>query len=73
MALQNRVAPWGELVAVGARGLLTGNRGLLHRADRTLGTARWRTPAWICCRLVFKDGYHGAMPPGRWMAPFFLD
>jgi hypothetical protein len=73
MPLQSRVAPWGEILAVPERGLLTGNRGVLHRADRTLGTARWRTRAWICCRLAFKDRYHGTMPPGRWTALFFLD
>jgi hypothetical protein len=36
--LQNRVTPTGEIVADPARGLLLGNRGCLHRADRTLGT-----------------------------------
>lgn len=30
MPLQNRVTPFGEIVAVSARGLLTGNRGIIH-------------------------------------------
>lgn len=73
MPLQNRVPTWGEILAVPERGLLTGNRGVLHRPDRTLGTARWRNRAWICCRLAFKGRDHGPMPPGRWTALFFLD
>ena len=37
MPLQNRVTPWGEIVADPARGLFTGNRGILHDpATRTL-------------------------------------
>jgi hypothetical protein len=55
MPLQNRVNPFGDLIADSARGLFLGNRGgRLHRDDRTLGRRRWITPAWICCRLEFK-------------------
>ena len=39
MPLQNRVLPTGEIVAHPARGLLMGNRGCIHRPDRTLGLA----------------------------------
>ena len=47
--LPNRAAPDGSLHAVPERGLLMGNRGgRLHRADGTLGAARWRSRAWIC-------------------------
>jgi hypothetical protein len=73
LPLQNRVRPDGEIVATPERGLLTGNRGCLHRADRRLGKARWRSPAWLCCLLAYKDWYHGPMPPRRWTALFFLD
>ncbi len=73
MALQNRVLPTGEIVADPARGLLMGNRGCLHRADRTLGAARWRSPMWICCVLDWKGVQRDVMPPGRWTALFFLD
>ena len=51
MPLQNRVMPWGEIVADPARGTLTGNRGVLHDDRRQLGRARWRHTAWISCRL----------------------
>jgi hypothetical protein len=73
MPLQNRVTPAGEIVADPARGLLMGNRGCLHRPDRTLGTARWRSKLWICCVLDFRGRKRDPMPPGRWTALFFLD
>ena len=34
--LQNRVTPFGELIAVSARGTLMGNRGRLHDSDRRI-------------------------------------
>lgn len=71
--LQNRVLPTGEIVAVPARGLMLGNRGCIHRPDRTLGAARWRSPAWICCVLSWRGVRRDVMPPGRWTALFFLD
>jgi len=73
MPLQNRVLPTQEIVADPGRGLLMGNRGALHGPDRRLGTARWRTKAWICCVLDFKGVCRDPMPPGRWTALFFLD
>src|ERR1700684_4119617 len=71
--LQNRVTPEGEIVADPARGTLMGNRGCLHRADRTLGVARWRSKMWICCVLQWRDVRRDVMRPGRWTALFFLD
>ena len=56
-----------------ARGLLMGNRGCLHRPDRTLGAARWRSKLWICCVLDWQGRRRDPMPPGRWTALFFLD
>jgi len=74
MTLQNRVLPTGEIVSDPARGLLTGNRGILHGPDRRLGAARWRHPHWIVCAL---DHPHGVvrrpMSPGTWTELFFLD
>lgn len=56
MTLQNRVTPFGELLATPARGLMMGNRGgRLHDAHRALGTRRWASKQWICCRLDFKN------------------
>jgi hypothetical protein len=34
MPLQNRVTPWGEIVALPERGLLMGNRGCLRDGHR---------------------------------------
>ncbi|MGZ0151577.1 hypothetical protein ACXJJ3_31290 [Kribbella sp. WER1] len=73
MPLQNRVLPTQEIVADPGRGLLMGNRGSIHRPDRTLGTTRWRSKAWICCVLDWKGIRRDPMPPGRWTALFFFD
>lgn len=56
MPLQNRVTPFGELTLSSARGLLMGNRGgRLHDAQRKLGTRRWTSKQWICCKLDFNN------------------
>ncbi|MEL7461823.1 MAG: hypothetical protein AAGJ39_12765, partial [Pseudomonadota bacterium] len=66
MPLQNRVMPTGEIVADPARGLFTGNRGILHGPDRTLGVRRWQHPHWVTCTLDHPRGiYHGPMPDRR--------
>ncbi|GIH07972.1 hypothetical protein Rhe02_60390 [Rhizocola hellebori] len=67
------MTPTSEIVAVSARGLLMGNRGCLHGPDRKLGVPRWRSKAWLCCVLAYKDVQRDPMPPGRWTALFFLD
>jgi len=48
---QNRVMPDGSIVATTLRCGLMGNRGDLHAPDGTLGPLRWRSRAWISCRL----------------------
>lgn len=73
MPLQNRVTPFGEILAHPGRGLLMGNRGCLHGQGLTLGTSRWRSKLWICCVLDWKGVRRPPMPPGRWTALFFLD
>jgi hypothetical protein len=73
MALQNRVDPFGELIATPARGTMFGNRGgRFHRDDQTLGKRRWASRQWICCVLRFK-GRHHAVWRDRYTALFFLD
>ena len=73
MPLQNRVSPFGTIEAVAARGLLTGNRGVLHDDSRRLGRARWRHRSWIACRLDFGTVRRVPMSPGSWTELFFLD
>ncbi|MFO1143812.1 MAG: hypothetical protein U1E59_15835 [Amaricoccus sp.] len=71
--LQNRCAPDGSLHAIATRGQLMGNRGgRLHRPDRTLGAARWRTRAWIACVLDFHGRHRGVWGDG-YTEIFFLD
>ncbi|HEX7625687.1 MAG TPA: hypothetical protein VF379_01430 [Gaiellaceae bacterium] len=73
MPLQNRVTPLGELIADPARGLVYGNRGCLHNAERRI-VRRFQVKRWIACRLEFK-GWHRAekMQPGKFTELFFLD
>lgn len=73
MPLQNRVMPWGEIVADPGRGLFTGNRGCLHDAQMRLGKARWKGKAWIICELQWKGWQRQVMSPGSWTELFFLD
>ncbi|TMJ41183.1 MAG: hypothetical protein E6G89_03170 [Alphaproteobacteria bacterium] len=73
MPLQNRVNPYGEIVADPARGTMMGNRGgKFHRDDQTLGKRRWATRHWICCDLYWKGNHHEPMGKG-YTSLFFLD
>ncbi len=50
-----------------------GNRGgRLHRPDCSLGAARWRSRAWICCLTDFRDRHRAVMGAG-YTEIFFLD
>lgn len=80
MPLQNRVDPFGEVHAVAARGMFTGNRGVIHDpATKTLLTRRWTTKAWIICDCAFRGRRREVMgrnaPSGNagWTELFFLD
>jgi hypothetical protein len=70
--LRNRVTPFGEIVAVSARGLLMGNRGVLHDAHRTI-IRDSQVRRWITCRLEFRGRHRAIMSPGSWTELFFLD
>src|SRR5436853_6144775 len=73
MALQNRVDPFGRLIATLARGTLFGNRGgHFHRDDPTLSKRRWASRQWICCVLSFK-GRHREVWGRGYTELFFLD
>jgi len=74
MTLQNRVTPFGDIVAVPERGLFTGNRGILHDpATRTLLRRRWSTKAWIICLCEFRGWRRVVMGGRSWTELFFLD
>jgi hypothetical protein len=80
MPLQNRVDPFGDIHALPARGMFTGNRGVIHDPQtRTLLKRRWTTKAWLICVCEFDDRRRDVM--GRnargggagWTELFFLD
>ena len=74
MPLQNRVTPYGDVIAVKARGALMGNRGRLHDASRQVVRRQVSSyRAWVTCRLAFKGRRRAVMTPGRYTELFFLD
>lgn len=74
MPLQNRVTPFGEIVAIAQRGLFTGNRGIIHDpATRTLLPKRWASKAWLVCACDFKGVRRTVMGGRSWTELFFLD
>lgn len=72
MPLQNRVNPYGELLAVAARGAWMGNRGVLHDDAKRI-VAAWRLRRWITCVLDFKERRRDVFAPRRYSELFFLD
>jgi hypothetical protein len=72
MPLQNRVTPFGALIATPERGTLLGNRGLLHDPNQRI-RRDWRLTRWIYCVLEFKGRHRQVMAPGRYTELFFLD
>jgi hypothetical protein len=74
MPLQNRVTPFGDIVAIPQRGIFTGNRGIIHDpAIRTLLTRRWASKAWLVCLCEFKGRRRAVMGRRSWTELFFLD
>ncbi len=72
MALQNRVDPWGNLVAISARGEFLGNRGILHDENKNVVKA-WAHKNWVLCELKFKGIKRELFSPNRYSELFFLD
>jgi hypothetical protein len=74
MPLQNRVTPFGEIVAIPERGTVMGNRGIIHDpATRTLLEKRWALKCWIICKLRYKHYHREPMARRSWTELFFLD
>lgn len=74
MPLQNRVTPFGDIVAIAQRGLFTGNRGIIHNpATKTLLNKRWATKAWLICVCDYKGRRRDVMGRRSWTELFFLD
>ncbi|MFY9718081.1 MAG: hypothetical protein WAK16_00425, partial [Candidatus Cybelea sp.] len=72
MPLQNRVTPFGDVVALPGRGLLMGNRGILHNDERRIVT-QFQVKRWIACLLEFRNRRRAVMTPHRYTELFFLD
>jgi hypothetical protein len=72
MPRQNRVTPYGALIAVPDRGTFWGNRGVLHdQRGRLVRYSRGR--AWAICVLEYKGRRRQQWAPGRLTELFFLD
>lgn len=72
MPRQNRVTPFSFIVAVSARGTLTGNRGCLHDDQQHI-RRQFQGERWIICLLEFKGRKRNLMTPGHYTELFFLD
>jgi hypothetical protein len=70
--LQNRVTPAGEIAALPGRGLLMGNRGVLHNVNRRIVRIS-QVKRWIACRLEYRGIRRTLMKPGSYTELFFLD
>jgi hypothetical protein len=72
MPRQNRVTPFGDIVATAERGTLMGNRGVLHDAGGRIRRP-WQVRRWLVCALAFKGRRRAVMTPGHYTELFFLD
>ena len=72
MPRQNRVTPFGDLIATPERGTFMGNRGVLHDDEGRIRRA-WQLKRWIVCVLEFRGRKRQVMTPGRYTELFFLD
>ena len=74
MPLQNRVTPFGDIVAIPERGSFMGNRGIIHDpSTQRLLRRRWTSKAWIICLCAFKGVRRQVMSRRSWTELFFLD
>ena len=72
MPRQNRVTPFGELIATSERGTFLGNRGVLHD-DAGCIQRPWQVKRWLLCLLDFRGRKRRVMTPRRYTELFFLD
>ena len=72
MPRQNRVTPFGAIIATPERGTMMGNRGILHDAQGHIRRP-WQVKRWLICVLEFRGRYRTVMTPNRYTELFFLD
>jgi hypothetical protein len=71
MTKQNRVNPFGEIIATPERGTFMGNRGMLHD-DEGHVKRLWQVKRWLVCVLEFRGRKRKVMTPNRYTELFFL-
>jgi hypothetical protein len=72
MPRQNRVSPFGEIIATPERGTFMGNRGVLHDHEGQIKRP-WQLKRWLVCVLEFRARKRKVMTPDRYTELFFLD
>ena len=72
MPRQNRVTPYGAIVAIPERGTFMGNRGRLHDAHGRIRRS-WQVKRWLLCVLEFRGRKRVVMAADRYTELFFLD
>lgn len=72
MPRQNRVTPFGEIIAIPDRGTVMGNRGRLHDEEGRIRRP-WQVKRWLLCHLEFNGRQRVVMAPDRYTELFFLD
>lgn len=72
MPRQNRVNPFGEIIATRDRGMFMGNRGVLHDQEGRIQRA-WQGKRWLVCVLEFRGRKRTVMSPRHYTELFFLD
>ena len=72
MSRQNRVTPFGEIIATPERGTFMGNRGVLHDDGGRIRRA-WQLKRWLVCVSEFRGRKRSVMTPGHYTEMFFLD
>lgn len=73
MPHQNRVNPFGDIVARPERGIFTGNRGGVLHSDSGEIVTPYTNKSWIICELEYKERQAQIMAPGHYTHLFFLD
>jgi hypothetical protein len=72
MPRQNRVTPFGDIVALPGRGLMMGNRGILHDDDGNIVRPS-QVRRWLACVIAFRGRHREVMQPRSYTELFFLD
>ena len=72
MPRQNRVTPFGTIIATSERGTFMGNRGRLHDEQGRI-RRDWQVKRWLLCVLEFRGRKRVVMAPDRYTELFFLD